>query len=71
MITINGLDRQTDRQTGRQMVSRTDGLTDRQIDRQTDVKNLTRGPGESLRFMLKDGLFIHDIPIENGKKQEN
>ena len=59
-------DRQTDRQTGRWSV----GRTDEQTDRQTDVKNLTRGPGESLRFMLKDGLFIHDIPIENGKKHK-
>ena len=65
MTTINGSDRQTDRQTDRQA----DGQSDGRMNRQT--KNLTRGPGESLRFMLKDGLFIHDIPIEKGKNKKN
>ena len=63
-------DRQTesDRQTDRQTES--DRQTGRQADGQTDGKNLTRGPGESVRFMLSDGLFTHDIPIEKEKKKE-
>lgn len=30
---------------------------------------LTMGPGDSLTFKLREGLFIHDTPAKNRKRQ--